>query len=631
MPPDIGNIITLDFETAWAADYSITKTSTSEYVRDPRFKIHMVGIRRGLEPAVWYPEEDLTRVLGGIDWENCYLLCHNTAFDGFILSHHFGIIPKGYLDTLSMSRALYGASYRHGLEFLGQRLGLGGKNESGVDPTKGLWELPPEIEEELGEYCCRDVDLTFECYLKLVDHIAGEELECIDITLRMFCDPVLELDHEMIELAMGLERAKKFSAVAATSMSKKELGSNETFAAALTRLGVTPPTKISPRTHKLVYAFAKTDAGFRALRNHPNPDVRELAEARVTVKSSINETRAERLKTAGQHGNKVPVLLNYCGAHTTRFSGGNKMNLQNLPRPEYDDAGQVVENTGLLRRALLAPTGYQLVVADASQIEARITAWLSQQWDLVEAFRAADNWDGTGNKPDVYKAFAAKLYNKPIHEVTKLERFIGKICILGLGYGMGGAKLQITLEQGIMGPPVIMPLEACYAIVDFYRQQNHRIRATWKQMDMLLAHMSRRPGPNDPPQILDFGPLKVGYGFIQLPNGLFLHYTDLNYDPMKQEYTYKSRGGRSKIYGALLLENIVQALSRTAIVENMIQLHREGTRLVTMTHDELVALATDDQAPQLLEHMIEVMSTPPTWAQDLPLAAEGGYARNYSK
>ena len=622
MPPDIGNIITLDFETAWATDYSLTKTSTSEYVRSPRFKAHMVGIRRGLDPAVWYPEEDLTRVLGSINWEECYLLCHNTAFDGFILSHHYGIVPKGYLDTLSMSRALYGAGYSHRLEDLGQRLGLGGKNKSGVDPIKGLWELPPEIEEELGEYCCRDVDLTFECYLKLQEHMPLEELECIDITIRMFCDPVLELDHEMIELAMGLERAKKFSAVVSTGMSKKDLGSNEVFAAALRRLGVAPPQKVSPKTSKLAYAFAKTDAGFRALRSHSNPDVRELAEARVTVKSNINETRAERLKTAGSNGHKVPVLLNYCGAHTTRFSGGNKMNMQNLPKPEYDDNKQLIENTGLLRRALLAPEGHSLVVADAAQIEARITAWLAGQSDLIEAFRRGE---------DVYRLFAAALYNKAPEDVTKQERFIAKTCILGLGYGMGGAKLQQTLERGLGGKPVYLPLDICYDTVDFYRAKNHHIKACWKKAELVLAHMSRPPTPSKPVEIIDFGPVKVGYGFVRLPNGLFLHYPDLKYDPMKQEYSYRSRGGRSKIYGPLLLENIVQALSRTAIVDNMITLHRDGTRLVTMTHDEIVALAPDDQAENTLARMIQVMSTPPAWAPDLPLAAEGGYARNYSK
>jgi DNA polymerase len=621
MPPDLGNIITLDFETAWATDYSLTKTSTSEYVRSPRFKVHMVGIRRGLEPAVWYPEEDLTRVLGAINWAETYLLCHNTAFDGFILSHHYGIIPKGYLDTLSMSRALFGASYAHSLEALGQRLGLGGKRE-GLAETKGLWDLPPEVENVLGDYCCRDVDLTFECYQRLATHMPPAELEVIDITMRMFCDPVLEIDHEMIELAMSLERAKKFSAMAVTSMSKKDLGSNEIFAAALTRLGAIPPMKVSPKTKKLTYAFAKTDAGFRALRSHANPDIRELAEARVTVKSSINETRAERLKTAGSNGHKVPVLLNYCGAHTTRFSGGNKMNMQNLTRPEYDDNGDVVENTGLLRRSLLAPPGHQLVVADSAQIEARITAWLAGQWDLVEQFR---------NKVDVYRMFAAELYGKRPEDVTKLERFIGKICVLGLGYGMGGAKLQITLEQGTMGPPVIMALEKCYDAVDFYRAKNHRIKMAWREMDYLLAHMVKPPKPGKDPVILDHGPLKVGYGFIQLPNGLFLHYSDLKYDPMTQEYTYRSRSGRSKIYGALLLENIVQALSRTAIVDNMVQLHREGIHLVTMTHDEIVAVARDEDADRVLARMIEVMCIPPAWAPDLPLAAEGGYARNYSK
>jgi hypothetical protein len=624
-------IVTLDFETAFSTGYTLTSLSTSDYVRDPRFKAHMVGIRIDDAPAVWYAHEDIPDALARIDWANAAVLAHNCAFDGFILSHVYGIVPgRGYLDTLSMSRALFGASVGHRLDDVAQRLGVGAKLKGALENTKGKTELTDEELEHLGDYCCMDVDLCYEVYKLMVDHLPPDELEVIDLTLAMFCDPVLELDHQMIERAIELEKTKKVVALLSTSSTKEWLMSNEKFAELLRRHGVDPPLKVSKTTGKLTYAFAKTDAGFRELLKHPNEDVRELAEARKTVKSTIVESRAERLKLAGANGWKVPVLLNYCGAHTTRWSGGNKMNMQNLPRPEFDLQGNIVEDTGLLRRSLMAPEGHVLVVADASQIEVRITAWLCQQWDLIEDFRAADLWDGTGTKPDVYKKFASLLYGKPVELITKEERFIAKTCILGLGYGMGAVRFQESLEAGLGGPPVFLPIEECYAAVDFYRRKHHRIKQGWKDMGALLAHMSKPPKGGHVPE-LDYGPIGVGYGFLRLPNGLFMQYPEMEYDPGTDRYSYRARSGRSSIYGPKFLENIVQALSRTMIADNMVTLRREGVRFVMTTHDEVVAVTREDEAPQILERMFQVMKTPPAWAEGLPLNAEGGYSRRYEK
>ena len=627
------DIVTLDFETYYDSNYTLSKgLNTSEYVRDPRFHAHMVGLRVGGNEAVWYPTAEIATVLNSIDWDTKWLLAHNCAFDGFILSHVYGIKPRGYLDTLSMSRAIFGASVAHDLDAVSKRLGFLGKMEGSLAKTKGVRNLTPDVESELGEYCAQDVDMCFSVFWKMAGHFPRDEFDVVDATIRMFCEPVLELDEMMIHRAIEMETGNKAIAILKTGSSTKELNSNPQFAARLQALGVTPPMKISVRTGKPAFAFAKTDAGFRNLLTHADPDVRELAEARLTVKSSIVETRAKRLKEAARDGYKIPVLLNYCGAHTTRFSGGNKMNMQNLPRPEFDDKGVMLPDSGLLRRALLAPPGHNLVVCDAAQIEARLTAWICNQYDLVEGFREQDQWDGTGTKPDVYKEFAAELYGIPVSQVSKEQRFIGKICVLGLGYGMGATRLQITLEQGTMGPPVLMSITECYRAVDLYRAKNYAIKHSWKLMDQILAHMSQIPAPGVAPSEVQFGPVAAGYGYVRLPNGLFLHYPGLTWNSSRQQYMYRGRNHDNHIYGSLLLENIVQALSRVLIANNMVTLHREGVRLVTMTHDEIVALGGDQENSEaLLARMIDIMSTPPAWCHDLPLNAEGGFARNYSK
>lgn len=225
---------------------------------------------------------------------------------------------------------------------------------------------------------------------------------------------------------------------------------------------------------------------------------------------------------------------------------------------------------------------------------------------------------------------ASAIYNKPVDQITADERFIGKICVLGLGYGMGPKKLQATLKQGVMGPPVNISFEECQRIVNIYRSKNFKIKNLWKVMDGIIASMlSGASG--------EFGPLAYGKGYIRLPNGLFLQYyglhadAEVRYDELVvTEATYLTRRGRTKIYGGLLTENVVQALSRCIIAEQMLAVS-ESYRVVTMTHDEIVAICPKRQADRCLSDMIEIMSTPPEWAEGLPLAAEGGWDVCYSK
>ena len=604
-------IVTLDFETYYDKDYTLAgKMNTSEYVRDDRFHAHGVGIKVGNGKTLWYTGKNIPLALREIDWSKSAMLAHNTAFDGFICSQVYDVKPAFYLDTLSMARAAHGHHMRHDLDTIAKAHGLAGKvKRDALADTKGKQQLTDKEERALGAYCVDDVDDTYKIFWKLFDYIPDNELKLIDITLRMFCDPVLRIDIPRVQQELEKEVGGKAAALLRSGASVEDLMSNEKFAELLRRAGANPPMKISPSTGKPTYAFAKSDLEFQKLLQHSNKQVVALAEARLKVKSTIGETRAARFLEAGKNGMRLPILLNYSGTHTHRWSGGNKMNLQNLKRG------------GELRRSILAPEGHVIVVADSAQIEARVLAWLAQQMDIVNAF---------ANKDDVYKLMASAIYGIPVEQVTNDQRFIGKICVLGLGYGMGPNKLQQTLKQGTMGPPVDISLEECRRIVNVYRSRNYKIKNLWKIMDGIIASMLTGTSG-------EFGPLTYGKGYIQLPNGLFLQYYGLHGeaevhhdDLVVHEATYLTRQGRSKIYGGLLTENVVQALARCIIAEQMLEISKKY-RIVTMTHDEIVVVCPKKDADKCLADMLKVMSTAPEWAEGLPLAAEGGWDINYSK
>lgn len=606
------DIVTIDYETFYGKEFTLSgKMNTSEYIRDDRFHVHGVAIKKGLGPTLWYTGENIALALAEIDWTKSALLCHNTAFDGLITQEVYGHKPAFYLDTLSMSRATRGVATRHDLNTVAKSFGHAGKVKgANLVNTKDKLQLTKEEERDLGAYAKDDVDDTFKVFWDMYPNMPDDELRLVDITMRMFCEPVLEIDIPRVEAELEAEIGAKVAALMLSNTTPELLMSNLKFAELLKNAGADLPMKISPSTGKMTYAFAKSDLAFQELMNFGSPMVRALCQARLKVKSTIGETRAVRFLEAGKDGNKLPILLNFSGAHTHRWSGGNKMNLQNLKRG------------GELRRSILAPKGHVIVVADSAQIEARVLAWLAGQMDIVNAF---------ASKQDVYKLMAAAIYGIPVDQVTKDQRFIGKICVLGLGYGMGPQKLQQTLKQGTMGPPVDISEDECKRIVQIYRQKNWKIKAFWKKMDMMIASMVAGVD-------MTVGPITAGKGFVRLPNDMFLQYFGLHGtaevqrdDLVMTEVTYLTRVGRTKLYGGLLTENVVQALSRIIIGEQMLKIHDAGYRIVTMTHDEIVVIAKKKDAQKALDFMLKVMATSPDWAPGLPLAAEGGFDDCYSK
>jgi hypothetical protein len=612
---DPNKIIVVDFETFYDVGYTLSgDMSMSEYVRDSRFLVHGAAIKIGKEPAKWVDGADLPKLFTGFTWQDTLVLAHNTQFDGFILAEHYGIVPGAYLDTLAMARGTLGHATRHSLKVVSQVLNLGEKDLGALENTKGKKTLTRDELDRLAVYSVNDAELCFQAFWKMYPNITDEELELINKTVKMFCDPVLETDHKLLQELINAETNKKSTALVNTGLEREDLLSANKFASALCAAGMSAenlPIKTSPTTGKEIYAFSKTDEGFKKLLNHDDPKIRALAEARLVIKSTINETRAGRI-LANSNGRPLPVSLNYYGAHTGRWSGGNKINLQNLPK-----------GSGL-RRAIVAPSGHVLVVADSAQIEARITAWLAGELELVEAFRSGK---------DAYRIMASKIYNKAPEDITKEERFIGKTCVLGLGFGMSGTKLKATLASGALGPPAYISDAEAMKYVSIYRTSYPRIPQLWREMDGYLKLM--RSG--ECPTLTIREHIQVGPQWIRLPNRLFLQYPGLDYaenleitSERPDQLMYRTTSGYTKIYGGLLTENLVQALARCFIGQCMLMIDTKY-RIVTMTHDEIVAVAPEKDAERALQFMLDVMETPPDWAPTLPVKAEGGYDVCYSK
>lgn len=597
-------IITIDFETYYSREFSLSKVTTEEYVRSSQFETIGVGVKVNDEEAVWFSgsHDSIKEFLLGFDWAESIAVAHNAPFDAAVLTWRFGIRPYMWVDTLAMARAIEGPEQGNSLKKLVERHNLGVKGTEVLDALgKRRHDFPPQDLAQYGEYCKNDTDLTFKLFNVYLSQISPQELQIISLTTKMFSEPVLELDVELLEQHLEAVRDRKSKLLEAAEADRETLMSNDKFAELLKSIGVDPPRKISPTTGKETWAFAKTDEGFKALLEHEDETIQTLAAARLGTKSTLEETRTQRFINIAKRGN-LPVPLRYYAAHTGRWGGDDKLNLQNLPS----------RGTNTLKNAIIAPEGYVIIDADSSQIEARVLAWLSGQTDLVEAF---------ANGEDVYRIMASAIYNKSVEQITKEERFVGKTTILGAGYGMGAEKFKIQLKN--FG--VDTSIEECQRIISVYRQTYPRIPELWKQAGRCLDAMIQ--GAVAPigvqPQALSMDER----GF-RLPNNFHIKYNDLRSE--MDGYTYKSRNGRTKVYGGKVVENLCQAIARCVIAEQMI-LMSERYRVVLTVHDAVACVALEQEAEEAKKYIEKCMRTKPEWAAGLPLNCEAGYARSYGK
>lgn len=619
------SICVCDFESFYSRDFSLSKMTTEAYVRDPRFQTIGCAFKWDDGVTHWVPSQDrVADYIKSRDWSEVLVVCQNTAFDGAIMAWHYGINPLGWIDIMGMSRALFPHEKSHSLKSQAVRMGIGEKGTEVENAMGKRYEDFTTVElARYGEYCKNDVELTYTLFHKyMAMGFPKQELKLIDMTIRMFTEPKLILDKPMLETHLKDVREQKLATLEAVRDRlleggdaeatnavfsegldgiKKLLMSNEKFAEALRAVGVEPPMKVSPTTGKMAYAFAKSDEAFKALEEHDDPQVQALVCARLSNKTTLEETRTETLLGYADRG-LFPIALRYYGAHTGRWSAESsaKVNMQNLPR------------SSPLKKAIKAPEGYVLCGADLSNIELRLGLWLAEQDDRVQMLA-----DGR----DLYKDFAADVYNVGYDEVTKPQRQVGKVSNLSLIYGTGGPKLREALR--IMGG-VKVSLEEAKPIVDLYRQRNKKVTKAWEQGEMALRVMAN--GQTMP--LFRNGICTVeGSKGIRLPSGLYLSYPNLRRvtkEDGKGAWVFDGKNHAEHIYGAKVFQGATQAVARCIMADGMRKLEKRYPACLTI-HDSAYWLALIAEAEEALAFGIAAITAPVKYCPGLPLAAEGAY------
>ena len=605
------DLITIDFETYYDKEYSLSKLTTEEYIRDPKFQVIGVSVKVNNRNTEWASgtHEEIKTYLQTFNWKEAMLLAHNTMFDGAIASWRYNILPRAYADTLCIARAVHGVEAGGSLKALVERYDLGAKGTEVIQALgKRREDFTAEELARYGDYCINDVDLTYELFKVLTRGFPRKELKLIDLTLRMFVDPILDLDLGLLEQHLEDIKVAKDDLLISSGVSREDLMSNPKFAEVLKSLAIIPPTKVSLRTGKETFAFAKSDEEFKALAEHDDVRVQAAVSARLGVKSTLEETRTQRFIDISKRG-LLPVPVRYYAAHTGRWGGDDKINLQNLPSRG--------PNGKVLKCSIVAPEGYSLIEADSSQIEARVLAWLADQEDLVTAF---------ANGEDVYKKMASRIYDCAEEDVTAQQRFVGKVTILGAGYGMGAVRFKEQLKS--FGTE--MELDEARRVINIYRDANHQINRLWRDAQNMIVNLSRGDA-------ISFGTeqfIKVNAedSALVTPSGLLLRYDELRAEQTDKgfEYSYKTRRGRTRIYGGKVVENVCQAIARCIIGDQMLEVAKRY-RVVLTVHDSIMCCVPDSDVAEAQAYVEMCMRETPEWAAGLPINCESGVGKSYGE
>lgn len=605
----------VDFETYYDTKIGYTlasnrkdRVSMTEYVKDSRFFVHGVGVSEDYAKPFWVTGNDCKKYFSGLKTEAIDLVAQNIKFDGSILSWFYGFSFKSYIDTLSMSRAVLSTKVgSHSLRSISEYYGLPPKGEMHTD---GLRTLTAEQEKELEIYCLHDVELCKEIEIRLSKDFPVKKYPVMDLFMRCYIEPKLTLDRSLLGAVHEQEKKRRENIFVSLGIDKKVFSSNEKFSELLKAEGYEVPTKMSPKQGKMIPALALGDEGFQALLETEDPRLQDLCEARIAAKSTLMETRSSKLLKISEY-NMFPFDIRFSGAQQThRASGDNGAggNPQNFPRGSD------------LRKAVCVPKGHKLLVADFAAIEARIVAWLAREQKLVDVF----SLDG-----DPYCSFSSKIYGREITKADKIERMFGKMCILGLGYGMGWEKFQKSAKRN----SIELSDEESQRVVNLYRSYYSSISGLWDYLDGLIPHIAA--GVN---MAVPFAPfLRVQNRSIIGPTGLRINYPGLklNRDGRKTNWNYypRPRVGKDtapvKLYGAKLLENISQHLAGEFCTNAMLRAKALGLEVVGQVHDEILVRAPEDEAKIQAELLRQAMESPVPWWPSIKLRAEVGIGNNW--
>lgn len=595
--------VCLDYETFFDDEYTLKKLSQEHYIRDKRFEAHGAAIKWSEQhPARWYDERQLRQVLKEEDWSDVALICHHAQFDGFILSHHYSVVPRQWFCTLSMARLRLGNYLSVSLDSVRSHFHLPPKSTPyNLFKGKHWHELSPAIQQQVADGACDEVESIWKIFKILGKDFPREEFDAIDTTIRMFTEPQVLGDIEALAKVWEHEHKRKKNLLEELGVNEDDLQSAGRFQALLEAEGVEVEMKEGKNGD--IPAFAKTDRFMQELLQDEDDRIRGLAEARLGLKSTLLQTRAETLGWAASRG-PLPVYLFYSGAHTTRWSGGDRSNWQN--------------SVQALNECITPPPGYLIGSPDASQIECRLLNYCAGQNDVVENFRA-------GRNP--YVRVASEFYGYPVTREMPTEYQAGKVIELQCGFGSGAEKIRATLRT--KAKIEITPERALDAR-DAYRNTHRKVVDYWGDAGQCLSWLN---GSLE----RDWSPFHIAKKKLWGPTGTMIHYDTLQwYRDSETDDSYwrlKTRNGWSKMYGAKLVENAIQFLARLVVSRAMSRIkHELGLRIFNMRHDDIGLLIPDDsRAQEKLDGALAIMRESPPWLPGVPLDAEGKLARRYIK
>lgn len=692
--------ITLDFETYYdkKQKYSLSARGMTyeKYIRDKRFEIIGLAYKIDNRPTEFLAPHEIKDWLDHIEiaygWDNVRCVAQNGMFDYAILGWVFNVYPKQLVDTMLMSRAVmqwdnnsldvittqlrllhnWGAYYTETGDLYCGNVGavddeyvlVKGEEVHNAD-GKHLMDFTDAEYDAYAEYCKTDVDLTYSAYRWFMDEYKypEKEIDVMTMTLEMYTYPTLELDTKVLQVVQYEINTKRQALLDKVGATVEDLRSDAKLAQMLLDLGVKPPMKQNSKG-EMKYAFAKSDLNFLALLEHEDENVADLVQARLGNKSSQAVTRVQTYLDIAERGN-LPIPLLYYGARTGRFSGLD-FNVQNLNRNKlvtsetkrgtyvfyHGKADRVVEimpdgkvylaRHGIveneeealhefgLRDSFIAPKGKKLIVNDLAQIEARTLAWLAgEQW-VLDAFIA---------KKDIYKATASQSFGVPYEEVTKSQRFTGKAQVLGLGYQAGVNGLKVVLGK----KSEEFDDQTLQMWVNSYRASVPNIVRLWNTFKTVLGAMAS--GVTVP--LDDMGLLQQDGHTILLPNGMRLVYRGIEKRSGATGYgefwywgKHRTTGkpGWEKTFQGRLVENVVQALARIVLTDQMLEIRKrfaergwskDDAHLCMQVHDEIICCAKEEIAEEVFEIMQSCMGKAPAWAKGLPLGSDGDIAKRY--
>jgi DNA polymerase len=628
------DILCLDFETYFDTEYSLKKMSTIEYIMDERFELTGLGMsceEQAFKLAWGHYERpdfiepcDIDWSLRLVDWDKVTVLVQQARFDITILQEKFGIVPKYIIDLKDLA-SHYDARMSHRLADMAKMFDL--KHKGDTMQFKGLhWStMTEEQRKNLAEYTIGDVEIETDLFKILLPKLTNPivESQLMRHTLDLWLHKRFRVDTDMATKLKVKMRTQMAKTIKDSGHTPKELRSKKFVGYLKDALPDNEQVPMKQGKRGNIPALAKDDEACQQLVVHPKKEVRDLVLARLAcrswpthikrVQSLISQTMA--------NGGLLRVPLTYYPAHTGRWGGSEKINLQNMGGAGRRGTGHD-PLIGQVKEVLMALPGCVLGIADSSQIEARLLAWLAGQMDLLNGFARGE---------DVYSEFATTLFRTPIRKPKKtdlpqlaryleIKRGFGKDSILGCGYGMGA----IRFHGDCLKNPSLRPLfdsgqydfKFIEKLVKTYRTKYSKIPEYWGKVERAFKQCIRFPHlePTVGPVTFRCRDAEVQ---VELPSSRVLYYRHCRIDKKK---SIKYHGGA--LWGGSITENIIQSVARDLLGFWILECERIGLSVVLHIHDSIITLMPEDKVEEQSKLLDTVMCSLPDWAEGFPAAID---------